>query len=173
LADKLSSTSYIDSNLTNGQNYCYKVTAVNACGESAYSSVVCAVASNQGDGVSKASSVQTGINVKSGKTITFTQQDTFKQGDAIVLRTLVTDTNGRPISNAKVDLLISGASTVQLISNPSNAEGIAEVTWSTSAPNKKGAGGTTTGNYTVEVTNITATGYTWDGLRTWAAFTLN
>jgi len=172
VAAGLAATSYTDTNLTNGQTYCYKVTAVNTCGESGFSSVVCATVSNQGSTASGVNNVLTGVYVKSGKTTTFTEAAIFKPGDAIVLRATVVDAAGNPISNAKVDLLISGPSTVQLVTNPSNAQGIAEVSWSTSAPNKRGVGGTPTGAYTVEVVNVTVTGYVWDGVRTAASFTI-
>jgi hypothetical protein len=48
-------------------------------------------------------------------------------------------------------------------STSSDATGMAEATWQTKSPNKRGAGGTTPGTYTATVTNVTATGYTWDG----------
>jgi hypothetical protein len=172
VAGGLAATSYTDTNLTNGQTYCYKVTAVNTCGESSFSPVVCATVSNQGSTATGVSTLYTGIYVKSGNTTTFTITQNFKQGNAIVFRATVVDAAGNPVSSAKVDLLISGASTVQLVTNPSNAQGIAEVSWSTSAPNKRGVGGTPTGAYTVEVVNVTVTGYTWDGVRTSAAFTI-
>jgi hypothetical protein len=173
VAKGLETTSYTDSNLTNGQTYCYKVTAVNTCGESAYSTVACATASNQGSAAAGVTVIETGYYVKSGKTTTFTPTNEFKQGDSIVFRATVKDASGNPVSSAKVDLLISGGSTVQIVTNPSNAEGIAEVTWSTSAPNKKGVGGTPTGGYTVEAVNVTATGYIWDGVGTRTEFALN
>jgi hypothetical protein len=39
-------------------------------------------------------------------------------------------------------------------------------------PNKKGVGGTTLGTYTATTTNVTATGYTWDGVMTNSTFTI-
>ena len=47
---------------------------------------------------------------------------------------------------------------------------MAEVSWETSSPKLKGkqsgSGGTAPGIYGATVTNITATGYTWDGVDT-------
>jgi hypothetical protein len=172
IAGGLTTTSYTDINLTNGQTYCYKVSAVNDCGESTFSTVQCATVSNQGSLTSTVNTLETGLYVKSGKTTNFNLADTFTQGNTIVFRAYVKDASGNPISNAKVDLLVSGPSNVQLVTNPSNAEGLAEISWTTSAPNKKGVGGTPTGSYTVEVVNITATGYVWDGARTPVAFTI-
>jgi hypothetical protein len=173
VAKDLGVTSYTDVNLTNGQTYCYKVTATNSCGESAFSSPpVCATVSNQGSTSAGVTQVETGKYVKSGKITNFEPTSAFVQGDAIVFQLEVKDSDGSPVSSARVDLLISGPSTVQLTSSTTNAQGVTEVTWTTSAPNKKGAGGTPTGAYKVEVVGVTATGYVWNGTRTSAVFTI-
>ena len=48
---------------------------------------------------------------------------------------------------------------------------MAEAKWQTTKPTKRG-GGTPKGTYTATTTNVTATGYTWDGLRTSTTFTI-
>ncbi|MCK5382250.1 MAG: hypothetical protein KAJ65_00715 [Gammaproteobacteria bacterium] len=53
------------------------------------------------------------------------------------------------------------------------AAGIAETTWNTSRPNKKGNGGTATGSYTATTSAVTVDGFTWDGTATATTFTLN
>jgi hypothetical protein len=50
------------------------------------------------------------------------------------------------------------------------ADGWAEATWNTQKPNKRGQGGTAPGDYTASVTNVTASGYYWDGVTTNAQF---
>jgi hypothetical protein len=49
---------------------------------------------------------------------------------------------------------------------------MAEAKWQTTKPNKRGGGGTPKGTYTTTTTNVTATGYTWDSLRTSTTFTI-
>ena len=71
-----------------------------------------------------------------------------------------------------MDLSVTGPSQVDLVSGASTAYGIAEATWTTSAPNKRGQGGTPIGEYTATVTGITGNGYTWDGTATSVTFTL-
>ncbi|HSB12936.1 MAG TPA: hypothetical protein VLE22_00675, partial [Bryobacteraceae bacterium] len=59
-----------------------------------------------------------------------------------------------------------------LTSGPSNSSGVAEGTWQTKAPNKRGIGGTNPGPYTATVTGVTAAGYQWDGIQVHVDFTL-
>jgi hypothetical protein len=61
---------------------------------------------------------------------------------------------------------------VNLTSGPSDANGVAEATWQTQKPNKKGQGGTTLGAYTTTTTNVTASGYHWDSVTTPTSFTI-
>jgi hypothetical protein len=79
------------------------------------------------------------------------------------------------LQNATVDISITGPGPdpVNLTTGLSDVNGIAEATWQTQAPNKKGVGGTTLGTYTAMTTNVTATGYTWDGLATSTTFDIN
>ena len=81
----------------------------------------------------------------------------------MVVRAYVVDAStGLPVANATVDITITGPETINLTAGPSNTAGIVETSWTTSSPNKRGQGGTTPGNYTVTVTNVSASGYTWD-----------
>ncbi len=55
-----------------------------------------------------------------------------------------------------------------LLTDPSDATGWAETTWQTQQPNKKGQGGTPSGAYQAVTTNVTVSGYVWDGAMTFA-----
>jgi hypothetical protein len=172
--------SYVDTALTNGVEYCYKVTAYDDTCESGYSNILCATPQNQGQttpaaGVSSDpadNAMLTGTKSGKGNNQTFTQTTSFTAGDAVVVRTQVTDSNGDPISNATVEIAIGGPETVTLNSNPSGSDGWAESTWNTQSPNRKGQGGTTPGTYTATTTNVTASGYHWDSVTTHTTFTL-
>jgi hypothetical protein len=76
-----------------------------------------------------------------------------------------------PVAGAKVEIAIDGPATAVVSANTDEA-GVAAVTWQTTAPNRKGNGGTATGSYTAVVSDIAATGYTWDGVATEVEFTL-
>ena len=89
-----------------------------------------------------------------------------------MVRAHVADANGNPIANATVEITIGGPETVTLNSNPSAADGWAEATWQTQKPNKKGQGGTAPGLYTASTTNVTVSGYHWNGVTTNATFTI-
>ena len=105
-----------------------------------------------------------------GKTATTTFEFTssFAVGDAIVARAYVHDLSGAPLEGAVVTLTVSGPDPATVTSGASDASGVAEATWNTSAPNKKGNGGTTPGTYVIAVSGVELTGYTWDGLVTTA-----
>ena len=171
--------SYTDTSLTNGQQYCYKVTSYTATCESGFSTILCAIPTQPGQvqnvGVS---SLQTGKWVKSGKgksaTTTFVLTSSFTQGDGVVIRATVLDEAGSPVPNATVVIDVTGPeSHLGLTTGPSNANGIAELTWQTQAPNKRGQGGTAKGSYTAKTSGVTATGYTWDGIATSIGFSVN
>ena len=106
----------------------------------------------------------TGKYITSGKpkTTTFSPTSTFKRGETVVIRSTVNDASGASVPNATVQLAVSGPASFSLTSGLSNSSGIAEAKWTTTAPNKRGQGGTPTGGYTVTVTNVTAAGYQWD-----------
>jgi hypothetical protein len=178
LADPVRTT-YTDTGLTNGQAYCYKATAYyDATCESDYSGILCATPETQGQtgGSAGVDMMETGRYEVTGKgkdkITTFVLTDTFQQGDGVVIRARVTDASGNPISNATVEIQVGGPEQVSLNSNPSDAEGWAEASWQTQAPNRKGQGGTTPGSYTASTTNVTASGYNWDGVTTNVTFTL-
>jgi hypothetical protein len=174
VADTGSATTWIDTGLTNGGEYCYKVTGYDATCESDFSNILCAIPSNQGQTTDPAgvSMLETGIYTGKGQNRTFNLQTTFNPGDDVVIRTYVVDNvTGLPVADATVDLLITGPESVTLVTGPSDANGMAEATWNTKAP-KRNDPGTTPGAYTVEVKGITATGYHWDGVMTSTTFTV-
>ncbi len=106
----------------------------------------------------------TGKYVTSGKpkTTTFSSTSTFKRGETVVIRSTINDASGAPLPNATVQLAVSGPASLSLTSGLSNSSGIAETKWTTTAPNRRGQGGTPSGNYTATVTTVTAAGYQWD-----------
>ena len=173
-------TTYTDTGLTDGVEYCYKVTSYyDATCESGFSNISCATPENQGQTTDPAgvSVMNTGKWVTEGKgpnkTTTFTTTDTFTVGDSVVIRAYVEDNlSGQPVANATVEITVGGPETVTLNSGPSGADGWAEATWNTQKPNKREQGGTTPGDYTASTTNVTATGYHWDGVTTHAIFTM-
>ncbi len=110
---------------------------------------------------------------KKNKVTTFTGTSTFTQGEGIVIRVRVTDvTTQAPVPNATAQITISGPQSVVLTSGPSGSDGTVEVQWNTSAPNRRGVGGTPLGSYTATATDVTATGYSWNGTRAYVGFTL-
>ncbi len=173
VADVGNTITYTDTGLTNGVEYIYKVTSYDAVCESGFSNTLSAIPNNNGQATDPASvsQVETGINTGKGKNKTFNLQTTFNAGDGVVIRVKVVDSAGQPIPDATVDLLITGPESLTLVTGLSDAAGIAEANWHTTAP-KKNNPGTTSGSYTVEVKGITATGYHWDGVGTLATFTI-
>ncbi|MGV7229976.1 MAG: hypothetical protein ACQ9IQ_15125 [Nitrospirales bacterium] len=174
VADVGNTVTYLDTGLTNGVTYCYKVTAYDATCESGYSNIMCATPTNQGQSGSLVgvASMETGVYSGKGKNQTFNLATIFNPGDSVTIRTLVLDQDGSPVSNATVEIVIGGPETATLNSNPSDANGWAEAQWNTQAPNKKGNGGTTLGDYTATTTNVTASGFNWDGVTTSTTFKL-
>jgi hypothetical protein len=169
--------SYVDLNLTDGQTYCYKVTSTTGEAESPYSNILCATPDAPGQTVtSGVTSLETGFYETTGKgknrVTTFVPSTSFAPGDTVIVRAEVFDSNGLPVEGATVDLSITGPESVTLTSGASDAAGIAEASWTTEAPNKKGIGGTAQGGYTVTVTGISGT-FPWDGLMTSTGFTLS
>ena len=121
--------------------------------------------------------LETGKWVTEGKgknaTTTFVLTGGFVAGDAVVVRGTVEDETGAPVPDAIVNVTIAGPEGAELSSAPSDAAGSFEVTWATSAPNKKGSGGTATGAYTATVSGLTASGFSWDGVATTVSFTVD
>jgi hypothetical protein len=110
---------------------------------------------------------------KRNKVTTFVSGTVFYQGDSVVFRLKLEDSKNLPISGATVQLSITGdGSPVTLTSAASNAAGEVETVWATSAPNKRGVGGTAVGSYSAAVTGVTAAGYTWDGVQNKTTFSI-
>jgi hypothetical protein len=189
VADVGTNTAYTDTSLTNGQEYCYKVTSwydvdgdglfdpANDC-ESGFSSILCAIPNAGGQLSAGVDILETGRYVTQGKgknaVTVFEPLTSFAAGEGVVIRANVIDVaTGLPLQNATVDISITGPDPVNLTTGLSDVNGIAEATWQTQAPNKKGVGGTTPGAYTATTANVTATGYTWDGLATFTTFDIN
>jgi len=96
----------------------------------------------------------------------------FQPGDDIVIRLMVEDEGGTPISNAVIQIGISGPEAQFLTSAPSDSEGMTEVIWLTSPPGRQGQEGTASGIYSVSIASVTASGYLWDGESPIAQFEL-
>lgn len=176
VANTGAATTYTDAGLTNGQEYCYKVTAYTDTCESEFSNIICAIPNQPGQANAEAT-LSTGRYETSGKgknqVTTFVETTGFAVGDAVTVRAVVIDeTTGLPIPNATVSLAISGPETTTLTTGQSDANGIAEATWNTQTPNKKGNGGTSPGSYTATTTDVSLAGYTWDGVISTTQFTL-
>jgi hypothetical protein len=176
VADVGEATSFTDTGLTNGSQYCYKVSSYTAECESEVSNILCAVPNNPGQNNLEAT-LATGRYETTGKgktkVITFVTTTIFSVGDGVTVRATVLDeATGLPVPNATVNIDITGPQAASLSTGPSDGNGVAEVTWQTQAPNRKGQGGTTPGNYTATTSNVTASGYIWDGVMTTTAFTL-
>jgi hypothetical protein len=171
-------TSYIDTGLTNGQEYCYKATSYTSACESGFSNILCAVPAQPGQEVAAGviEPLATGKWETTGRgknaTTTFVVTANFVRGDEIVFRASVEDETGAPVPDATVTLSIAGPETLELTTAPSDAGGVAEATWITEAPNKKGIGGTATGSYIATVTGMTASGYVWNQAATSTTITL-
>jgi hypothetical protein len=173
-------TTTTDTGLTNGQTYCYVVTSLldeDGDGawdcESALSNVLCATPVSQV--YSHASDLVTGSLQVSGKgknaVVTFAEATSFTRGQTIAFRVTVVDVaTGNPLPGATVALDVSGPTAVGLTSGPSDAQGVAEATWSTQEPNKQGNGGTPVGSYSASISDVIAGGYAWDGAALQATF---
>jgi hypothetical protein len=177
------SGSYADTALTNGQEYCYKLTAkvttADGCtAESTFSNILCATPSSAGQAVVGVTQpLQTGRWVRSGQgknaTTTFELTDSFAAGDAVVIQGVAGSGESTP-SGAVVQVTISsgGFPVATLEPATTDSTGRFEVTWQTQKPNKKGQGGTPTGSYSAAVTDITLNNYSWDGQGGGVNFTL-
>jgi hypothetical protein len=174
VANTGNTTTYLDTGLTNGVEYCYKVTAYDATCESGYSGILCATPQSQGQTTDPAGvdMMGTGYWTGKGKNRQFVTTDVFSAGDGVVIRARVADAGGNSISNATVEIVIGGLETVTLNSNPSDTDGWAEATWQTQRPKKTGSGGTAIGTYNASTTNVTASGYHWDGVTTSTTFNI-
>jgi hypothetical protein len=158
VADAGAATTYVDSGLTNGQQYCYVVTAYDsdASCESTVSNTLCATPSNQVANVT-VSALYTGRYEGNGGNATFVPASTFTAGEKVIIRLVLEDAHtGAPIAGGVVDLVIGGPATDAVTTSPSDATGLAEGAWGTKR-------NSATGSYIVTVSNVTAAGYVWDG----------
>ncbi len=182
VADVGSATTYVDSGLSNAQEYCYKVTSYvldadkNVNCESAFSNILCAIPNNPGQNNIEAS-LTTGRYETTGKgknkTITFIATTSFSAGDDVtVIAHVLDEATGLPVPNATVNITITGPESASLSTGLSDANGFAEAVWQTQKPNKRGQGGTTSGRYTAATANVTAAGYSWDEVMSTVAFDL-
>jgi hypothetical protein len=167
VADAGLTTTYVDTGLTDGFEYCYKITSYydETC-ESGFSSILCATPASQGQQTEPAgvSELATGIYTGKGKNQTWTLQTTFTAGDAVVIRARILDaTTGLPIEGATVELLLTGPEGLTLTTAPSDIEGFAEAVWNTKSAGRKNSG-TATGTYRVDTKTVSAAGYHWDGV---------
>ena len=120
--------------------------------------------------VSRGKYVTTGT--RKNKVTNFVETDSFTRGEGIVFRVQIVDQDSANLAGATATITISGPQTQVLTTGPSAVNGIAEATWQTSKPNKRGIGGTPTGSYTATITNVTASGYIWDGIQLQTGFLL-
>jgi hypothetical protein len=105
------------------------------------------------------------------RSTTLTPTDSFVPGDSIVFRATITS-GGQPVAGATASIAVtSGSKSMTVLTGPSDANGLADGIWKTSAPSRKSAG-TALGAYTGTVSVVTASGYTWDGAAMSATFTL-
>jgi len=114
-------------------------------------------------------SLVTGKYVK--KTTNLTQASLFTRGDSIVFRSTIRNAGGQPVPNATASIAVTGPQSMTILTGPSDANGIADGIWKTSAPSRKSTG-TPVGTYTGKVYGVTASGYVWDTTATTVTFTL-
>jgi hypothetical protein len=147
-------STYTDVGLTNGLQYCYKVTSRNADCESDFSNILCAIPKDQ-----QLNSI--GVNSLITKPGTV-----FKAGDLVTFEAIVIDGNSLQTAGAVVSLAVVGPTSQTLNTGPSDADGIAAGTWQTKKGKKD------KGDYSVEVTGVTLDGYVWDGVATSTTFSV-
>jgi hypothetical protein len=182
--------SFPDTGLTNGQEYCYKVTSyylytdpntgtTTSC-ESAFSNIICATPDAPGQtvlaGIPEGEMVTVRYVVTGGTKknpiISFEVATGFTPGEEVVIRATVRDESGVPLSGATVDIAITditGNLSFNLTTGASDNNGIAEATWQTQA-GRRNKPSPDIGTYTATGTNVTATGYSWDGVATETTF---
>ena len=141
-------TSFADTNLTNGLEYCYTVASTYADCESPLSGVLCGTPSNQA-GLIGVSLLET-----AGGTV-------FTAGGAVTFQATVVNNTGAPVADATVSLSVEGPSPASLVSNPSGADGIATASWVT---RRRGPNRTLPGVYTATVTDVARADSVWDGI---------
>jgi len=163
-------TSYADTNLTNGVEYCYRVTSFNT---DPNSGVVCESGFSDPQCATPVTSVTATVNIAAletgtGTGLLFTAATVFNVGDNVVIRGQVVDGTGAPLAGAVVSMDITGPDpntviVAQLTSTASDAAGNADASWQTQGPWRRQPR-TAPGIYTATVTNVTMAGYVWDGV---------
>ena len=168
-------TSYVDASVSDGFEYCYKVTTLyDADGdgvvdcESEPGNILCATPLPNATSLLTVNDLVSGTLTVSGKgpnkVETFVTGTTFTAGDTIMIKVQIVDASTRlPLSGASADLLIEGPETISLSTGNSGPDGWAEAAWSTSSPNRKGNGGTLPGIYSIVAVDAKLGGYSWDG----------
>ena len=114
-------------------------------------------------------SLETGLISGKGNNKTFNATTVFSAGDEVIIRATVSDQDGNPVPGATVTIDITGQDSATITSEPSDANGVVQASWKT---NNKGKNPTPGGGYTATTSNVTATGYSWDGVATSTTFTL-
>ena len=150
-----------DNGFTGSDSFSYQ--AYDGQAHSGVATVDITVTATGGGDTAGVSGMETGVLSGKCQNKVFTPTAVFTLGDGVVIRSTVTDGDGNPVQGATVTLAISGPEGATLTSGLSGASGVAEASWNTSAPNKKGNGGTAPGAYTVTVTGVVADAYSWDG----------
>ena len=152
--DNPETTTFTDGDLTNGLQYCYKITSRNADCESDFSNILCAIPKDQ---------QLNSIGVSSLTTLPGT---VFKAGDLVTFEATVIDGNGVLTSGAVVSLVIIGPNSLTLATGASDDQGVATASWQTNRGKKN------KGDYTATVTGVTLADYVWDGIQTSTTFTV-
>ncbi len=111
----------------------------------------------------------TGKYVKRTTNLNETAQ--FVPGDSIVFRATIKNSSDQPVPNATASIAVTGPQAKTILTGPSDANGIADGIWKTSAPSRKSTG-TPSGDYTGKVNGVTASGYVWDAAATSVTFNL-
>lgn len=165
-------TSHTDTGLTDGQQYCYKLTSTESECESEFSNILCAVPTPGNTSSAGVTEIVTGYWEGKGRNRTWTPTSDFQPGDTVTFRALILGQDGLPVPDAVVSLAIAGGESLSVASTPSDADGWAEATWKTSAPSKRGTGGTPPGTYTAATSGVAVDGFAWDGVATQVVFTV-
>jgi len=162
---------YMDTGLTNGTEYCYRVTSYNTdpaggieCESDFSDPMLCGTPTGPVPTTVRISQLETGTGTGS----LFTVAGVFNVGDNVVIRGQVVDGAGVPVAGAVVNIDITGPDpntviAAQLTSTASDAAGNADASWQTQGPWRRQPR-TAPGIYTATVTNVTMAGYVWDGV---------
>jgi hypothetical protein len=168
------SCSFTDAGLQQEQSYCYKLSALGltaqgeAC-QSGFSNVLCATTRPVGQAdTAGVVSMTTGSVVVSGKgkhkTEEYAPATVFAAGDTVIVRLRVEDGAGTGVPGATAQITVSGPDSATLASSPSGTDGVAEASWTTSAPARNGRGGTSPGSYIIELIGLDSQSHAWDGV---------